>query len=267
MARRHGDPCPDSRLTNPLFDKLFSRHQGSTRPFLYLPDGAIFTYDNFLAAAGRYANALADLWRYTEKDVLLHALPVFHTHGLFVATNVTLIAGGAMIFFQKFDINGLFAHMSKATVLMGVPTFYTRLLSDKRLTRNATANMRLFISGSVPLLKESHKQFETRTGHRILERYGVTETNMNTSNPFDGARHPGTVGLPLPGVELKVTDPKTREPLPAGASAKLKFVALTSFKATGICQRKRRKYCTRMVLQYRRPRPHRRERIDAVILA
>ena len=162
------------------------------------------------------AATLAAAWRFSQDDVLLHALPIFHTHGLFVATNVTLMAGSAMIF-CKFDGDELLRLMPRATVMMGVPTFYVRLLQHPGLTREATAHMRLFVSGSAPLLAETHVAWEQRTGHRILERYGMTETNMNTSNPYDGARKPGTVGLPLPGVQLRIADPETGKPLPAGS--------------------------------------------------
>lgn len=174
--------------------------------------GAMLTQTNLLSNA----QTLVDYWRFTSRDVLLHALPIFHTHGLFVATNVTLLAGSAMIFLPKFDPAVMIAQMPKATVMMGVPTFYTRLLDDPAFSKDLTAHMRLFVSGSAPLLSETHVQFEDRTGHRILERYGMTETNMNTSNPYDGTRRAGTVGFPLPGVELKVTDPATGTTLPRG---------------------------------------------------
>ena len=162
------------------------------------------------------AETLVDVWHFTKADVLLHALPIFHTHGLFVATNIMLLSGGAMVFLPKLDIDQLIRFMPQATALMGVPTFYTRLLCSDDFTAGLTAHMRLFISGSAPLLAETHKQFEERTGHRILERYGMTETNMNTSNPYDGPRRGGTVGTPLPGVELKICDPETGETLPQG---------------------------------------------------
>ena len=174
--------------------------------------GAMLTQDNLLSNA----QVLTDLWRFTRDDVLLHALPIFHTHGLFVATNITLLAGGAMVFLPKFDLDTMLDWMPGATAMMGVPTFYTRLLDDPRLTRDRAVGMRLFVSGSAPLLAETHRAFEARTGHRILERYGMTETPMNTSNPYDGDRRAGTVGLPLPGVDLIVTDPATGAPLPPG---------------------------------------------------
>jgi len=174
--------------------------------------GAMLTQDNLLSNA----EVLTSEWRFTSEDVLLHALPIYHTHGLFVATNVTLIAGGAMVFMPKFDLDQMIEWMPRATTLMGVPTFYSRLLGDLRFNRELAAHMRLFVSGSAPLLAETHVVFERRTGHRILERYGMTETNMNTSNPYDGERRAGTVGFALPGVELKICNPESGESLPQG---------------------------------------------------
>ncbi|KIN64249.1 Malonyl-CoA synthase [Sulfitobacter noctilucicola] len=174
--------------------------------------GAMMTQTNLLSNG----QTLKNLWRFTRDDVLLHALPIFHTHGLFVATNVMLLSGGSMFFLPKLDVDQLISLMPRATAMMGVPTFYTRLLDHPGFTKAVTENMRLFISGSAPLLAETHKAFEALTGHRILERYGMTETNMNTSNPYDGPRRAGTVGLPLPDVELKVTDLETGADLPQG---------------------------------------------------
>ena len=162
------------------------------------------------------ASVLVDYWRYSSDDVLLHALPIFHTHGLFVATNVTLLAGGSMLFLPKFDLDEILRLMPRATTMMGVPTFYARLLGTDRFTRELAAHMRLFVSGSAPLSAEVHKAFSARTGHAILERYGMTETNMNTSNPYDGDRRPGTVGYPLPGVELRIADPDSGKVLAQG---------------------------------------------------
>ncbi len=174
--------------------------------------GAMLTQNNLLSNA----KTLCDLWQFTDRDVLLHALPIFHTHGLFVATNITLIAGGSMVFLPGFDLDAMIANMPRSTAMMGVPTFYTRLLDDPRFTAELTGNMRLFVSGSAPMLTETHVAFHKRTGQRILERYGMTETNMNTSNPYQGERRAGTVGFPLPGVELKITDPATGATLPDG---------------------------------------------------
>ena len=162
--------------------------------------GAMLTHRNLLSNA----EVLADLWRFTKGDVLLHALPIFHTHGLFVASNISLLTGGAMIFLPGFEADTVLRLLPQATAMMGVPTFYTRLLDAPAFTRDLAGHMRLFISGSAPLLAETHVAFQARTGHRILERYGMTETNMNTSNPYDGDRRAGTVGLPLPDVELRI---------------------------------------------------------------
>ncbi|WP_372610139.1 malonate--CoA ligase [Aquicoccus sp.] len=164
--------------------------------------GAMLSHDNLASNA----QTLRDYWRFTPDDVLIHALPIFHTHGLFVATNVALMAGASTVFLPRFDARAILDAMPHATSLMGVPTFYTRLLDDPRLNRETVSNMRLFISGSAPLLVDTHEKWEERTGHRILERYGMTETNMNTSNPYDGERRAGTVGFPLPGVELRIVD-------------------------------------------------------------
>ncbi len=171
--------------------------------------GAMLSHENLASNA----RVLKDYWRFTAGDVLLHALPIFHTHGLFVATNVVLLAGASMLFLPKFDPNEVFRLLPRATAMMGVPTFYVRLLQDARLTREATAHMRLFVSGSAPLLADTHRDWSARTGHAILERYGMTETNMNTSNPYDGDRVPGTVGFPLPGVALRVTEPESGKPV------------------------------------------------------
>ena len=167
--------------------------------------GAMLTHDNLSSNA----LTLVEYWRFTPDDVLIHALPVFHTHGLFVATNTVLMSGAAMIFLPKLDPPRILSLMGRATALMGVPTFYTRLLKEPGLTREATAGMRLFVSGSAPLLAETHREWQEKTGHAILERYGMTETNMSTSNPYDGDRVAGTVGFPLPGVSLRVVDPET----------------------------------------------------------
>ena len=159
---------------------------------------------------------LRDFWQFKEDDVLLHMLPIYHTHGLFVACNLLAMVGGSMIFLPKFDADKALSFLPQATTMMGVPTFYTRLLNEERFTREASQHMRLFISGSAPLLADTHKSFAARTGKQILERYGMTETNMSTSNPYDGERIAGTVGVPLPGVELRIADAKTGKSVPDG---------------------------------------------------
>ncbi|QTF92180.1 malonyl-CoA synthase [Halomonas sp. BM-2019] len=174
--------------------------------------GAMLTHRNL----GSNAETLAEAWRFSAEDRLIHALPIFHTHGLFVACNVTLMTGASMLFLPKFDADVIFEEMARGTVLMGVPTFYTRLAADPRLTPEATARMRLFVSGSAPLTAETHREFEAKSGHAILERYGMTETNMNLSNPYEGERRAGTVGMPLPGVEYRITDRETGAEVPAG---------------------------------------------------
>jgi malonyl-CoA/methylmalonyl-CoA synthetase len=149
---------------------------------------------------------LAETWRFTAADILLHALPLFHIHGLFVALNTVLASRSSLLLLPQFAAESVLSQLPRATVFMGVPTFYTRLLQLPGLTREATAGMRLFVSGSAPLLSDTHQEFRQRTGHSILERYGMTETLMNTSNPYDGVRKPGSVGPPLPGVEIRVVD-------------------------------------------------------------
>ncbi|WP_225874056.1 malonate--CoA ligase [Terrihabitans soli] len=174
--------------------------------------GAMLTHENLASNA----RVLAETWHFSPDDVLIHALPIFHIHGLFVATNVILFAGASMLFYEKFDPAQIIAAMQRATVLMGVPTFYVRLLGHKGLTEDATAKMRLFVSGSAPLLPETFHAFKERTGHAILERYGMTETGMNTSNPYDGERIAETVGLPLTGTEVRIAEPDSGKILPAG---------------------------------------------------
>ena len=201
----------------PAFEPV-RRSERDLAAFLYTSGTTGRSKGAMLSQANLLSNAetLVREWRFSADDVLLHALPIFHTHGLFVATNVVLASGGSMIFLPKFDLDDMLRLMPQATSMMGVPTFYTRLLGDDRFTGDLAQHMRLFISGSAPLLAETHERFESRTGHRILERYGMTETNMNTSNPYDGERRAGTVGFPLPDVEMKVTDPDSGETLPQG---------------------------------------------------
>jgi malonyl-CoA/methylmalonyl-CoA synthetase len=172
-----------------------------------LSKGAMLSHANLASNA----QVLHDYWHWQHDDVLLHALPIFHVHGLFVALHCALLGGSRLIFLPRFDADEVIARLPEATVLMGVPTFYTRLLERADFTRELCAGMRLFISGSAPLLADTHREFEARTGHRILERYGMTEAGMITSNPYDGERIAGTVGFALPGVSARVADDQGAE--------------------------------------------------------
>jgi malonyl-CoA/methylmalonyl-CoA synthetase len=188
--------------------------------------GAMLTPQNLASNA----HALIETWRFSSADVLLHALPIFHTHGLFVASNVVLMSAGSMLFLPKFDPDEVFRLLPRATAMMGVPTFYVRLLADPRLNRQAAQHMRVFISGSAPLLTDTYHSFQERTGHTILERYGMTETGMNTSNPYEGGRVPGAVGLPLPGVEVRIACPKTGAMLDTGETGMIEVRGPNVFK-------------------------------------
>ncbi|MDA7946751.1 MAG: malonyl-CoA synthase [Hyphomicrobiaceae bacterium] len=174
--------------------------------------GAMLTHKNLSSNA----EALAAKWQFTAEDRLLHALPIYHTHGLFTASNTILHAGASMIFLPRFDADEVVSLLPQATAMMGVPTFYSRLLANDALTRNLVKHIRVFISGSAPLSPDIHREFELRTGHAILERYGMTETGMITSNPFDGARRAGTVGFALPGVEIRITEHESGKELAQG---------------------------------------------------
>ncbi len=175
------------------------------------PKGAMLTHRNLTSNA----QALVSIWRITERDVLLHALPLFHVHGLFVANHCALTTGAEMIWHSGFRAQSVIGALARATVFMGVPTYYVRLLAEKKFSRASCATMRLFISGSAPLLPETHGAFEMRTGHRILERYGMSEAGMITSNPLDGERRAGAVGMPLPGVQVRVASANDHA-LPSG---------------------------------------------------
>jgi len=171
------------------------------------PKGAMITHAN-LASNGL---ALQQAWGFNANDVLLHALPIFHIHGLFVACHVALLSVCKMIFLPKFDVAAILSALPHATVFMGVPTYYTRLLAEPAFGKEHCRNMRLFTCGSAPLLPQTFQAFEARTGHTILERYGMTETGMNTSNPLTGPRRAGTVGPALPGVTIRIADDQDRD--------------------------------------------------------
>lgn len=207
------DECRD---VQPAFDTVTSARD-DVAALLYssgttgVPKGIMLTHGNLLANT----RSLVDAWGFTAADRLLHALPVFHVHGLFVAIGCVMLSGASMRWLPAFNAGTVLEFLPECSVMMGVPTYYTRLLADDRLTAERCRNVRVFISGSAPLLEETFREFELRTGHRILERYGMSETNMNTSNPLHGERKPGTVGPPLPGVEVRIVS-DSGDPLPAG---------------------------------------------------
>jgi malonyl-CoA/methylmalonyl-CoA synthetase len=167
--------------------------------------GAMLTRHNLASNAA----VLTDAWRFSSEDKLLHTLPLFHIHGLFVAINTVLASGSSLVLLPKFDAAQSLENLARATVYMGVPTHYTRLLQQENLDRQSTATVRLFVSGSAPLLAETHREFLQRTGHVILERYGMSETMMNTSNPYEGVRLAGSVGPPLEDISMRVTNAET----------------------------------------------------------
>jgi malonyl-CoA/methylmalonyl-CoA synthetase len=173
--------------------------------------GAMMTHGNLSANA----LALHGYWQFQPGDVLVHALPLFHVHGLFVALHTALLNASRIILLPRFDAAPVMRHLPSASVFMGVPTYYVRLLAEPAFNAELCRGMRLFVSGSAPLLQETFHDFKQRTGHTILERYGMTETGMNTSNPYNGERRGGTVGFPLPGVEARIADSSDRA-LPAG---------------------------------------------------
>jgi malonyl-CoA/methylmalonyl-CoA synthetase len=207
------------------------RNAGDLAAILYTsgttgrPKGAMLTQENLASNA----LALHRAWGFRPPDTLLHALPIFHTHGLFVAINCTLLNGTGMLFLPRFDVDEVTRLLPRATVMMGVPTFYVRLLANPAFTREACRNMRLFIAGSAPLLPETFTAFQARTGHTILERYGMTETSMITSNPLDGERVAGSVGFALPGVELRIADADGRA-LPTGETGNIEVRGPNVFK-------------------------------------
>jgi len=176
-----------------------------------VPKGIMLTHGNLLANT----EALVKAWGFTANDRLLHALPIFHVHGLFVAIGCVMLSGASMRWLAAYDAKQIVDFLPECTVMMGVPTYYTRLLAEPSFSASACTNMRLFVSGSAPLLEETFVAFAARTGHHILERYGMTETNMNASNPLEGQRKPGTVGPPLPGVDIRITDDQGKQ-LPTG---------------------------------------------------
>ena len=167
-----------------------------------VPKGIMLSHGNLVSNA----ETLVSVWGFTPADTLLHALPIFHVHGLFVGISCSLMSGSSMYWLEGYSVDSVLQALPECSVMMGVPTYYTRLLANDEFDRSHAKSVRLFISGSAPLLPETFRAFETRTGHRILERYGMTETGMNSSNPLDGDRLAGTVGPALPGVSIRISD-------------------------------------------------------------
>ena len=213
---------PDAAAGTPVTREIFPVAKDDTAVILYTSGttgrskGAMLTHRNLAANA----LALHRAWGWRAGDVLLHALPLFHIHGLFVACHGALLNASKMIFLPKFDAAEVARRLPQATVFMGVPTYYTRLLAEPAFGKESCRNMRLFTCGSAPLLPQTFHEFQQRTGHTILERYGMTETGMNTSNPLDGPRKPGTVGPPLPGVSVRLVDDTDTE-VPSGEVGQL----------------------------------------------
>ncbi len=216
------------------FSKIFepvTRRRDDTALLIYTsgttgkPKGAMITHENIASNA----SSLAQVWGWQSEDVLLHVLPIFHVHGLCVGLHLPLLNGSRILFEPRFSVGQSIGLLPQASVMMAVPTIYTRLLSDAGFNQKLCDGMRLFISGSAPLLPETFEEFETRTGHRILERYGMTEAQMITSNPLNGDRRGGTVGLPLPGVEVRVCD-RNGVPLGRGEIGALEIKGPNVFK-------------------------------------
>ncbi len=198
----------DAADNSPAQTGIQPRHPDDLAAILYTSGTTGRSKGAMLSHWALQTNALAlnELWRFTQEDVLLHALPVFHIHGLFVALHTAMLSACEILFLPKFDVGEIRNGLRRASVMMGVPTFYTRLLAEPDFGDHETAHMRLFISGSAPLTTETFNEFYERTGSKILERYGMSEAGMIASNPYDGERIAGTVGFPLPGVDIRITD-------------------------------------------------------------
>ena len=198
----------DAANTAAAHELIQPRHRDDLAAILYTSGTTGRSKGAMLSHRALQTNALAlnDLWGFSSADVLLHALPIFHIHGLFIALHTAMLSGSEILFLPTFSAPEILEMLPRASVMMGVPTFYSRLLADPKFNKRAAAHMRLFISGSAPLTTETFKAFEERTGHRILERYGMSEAGMITSNPLSGERVAGTVGFPIPGVDIRITD-------------------------------------------------------------
>ncbi|NOX93590.1 MAG: AMP-binding protein [Alphaproteobacteria bacterium] len=207
------------------------RHADDLAVILYTSGTTGRSKGAMLSHGNLQSNALAlnSLWGFTSRDVLLHALPIFHIHGLFAALHTAMLSASEILFLPKFDVNEVRDALPRASIMMGVPTFYSRLLSDPEFGKAECAHMRLFISGSAPLTTEAFSAFEARTGHKILERYGMSEAGMIASNPLDGARIPGTVGFPLPDISIRIQD-DAGELVPTGETGNIEVKGPNIFK-------------------------------------
>jgi len=207
-ADAEGSLLQRARESNPEFKPPSTLDPNAIAAIVYTSGTTGRSKGAMLTRANLASNAavLAEAWRFSRDDVLLHTLPLFHIHGLFVAINTVLASASSLLLLPKFDAALTLEYLPRATVYMGVPTHYTRLLQQDNLNKETTSTVRLFVSGSVSLLAETHREFQRRTGHVILERYGMSETMMNTSNPYEGVRLPGSVGLPLKGVAMRVAN-------------------------------------------------------------
>ncbi len=215
-----GTAIPEGRSLQDVASLLYT--SGTTGR----PKAAMITHENLISNV----ETLKEYWRFSSKDILIHALPVYHTHGLFVATNIILFSEASMFFLKKFDADTILKLIPKSTTIMGVPTYYSRLLETSKLSKELTKGLRLVISGSAPLTKKLSDRFFEKTGKRILERYGMTETNMISSNPYIGKRKSGTVGFPLPGIKLRICDPNTGINLPIGKVGEIELKGKNVFK-------------------------------------
>jgi malonyl-CoA/methylmalonyl-CoA synthetase len=222
----------DAYSATPTSETVAPSHPDDIAALLYSsgttgqPKGIPLTHANIAINA----RELSDAWGFSSEDVLLHALPMFHTHGLLIALNCTFMSGSAVRYLERFDVDTVVDEFSNASVMMGVPTYYTRLLKSSRLDSAACHSIRLFTSGSAPLREDTFGEFETRTGHTIVERYGMSETVVLTSNPLHGARKAGTVGLALPSVEVRIADADDA-PLPVGEIGSIQVRGPNVFKA------------------------------------
>ncbi len=231
LGSRSGGSLSDAAGNAKVSDDICVRHQDDLAVILYTSGTTGMSKGAMLSHGNLASNALVlnELWGFTPSDVLLHALPVFHIHGLFVALHTAMLSACEILFLPKFDVAEIRRQLPKATLMMGVPTFYTRLLRENDFGRTECAHMRLFICGSAPLTVETFDAFKTRTGFTILERYGMSEAGMIASNPLNGDRIAGSVGFALPGVSLRIAE-DSGVSAPAGVPGNVEISGPNLFK-------------------------------------